>query len=202
MVRSAYGIGNKDECFDDCILSVFCTCCVVNQLYQTTAARGNPTTDGGTSFNVKLMPQDAQSNTCIACLESFCCMPCTTATMLEDSMGMPWFLGLCCTNFFVARNFIRYQFRYKPVSSDDCMEECLLPTCTYYIGGIIANCLPCIYCVICGGLVALVMNLKSAVEAEKSKQPPPGKGYLIGYRQPTGGRSPPLPHLCSDYYRS
>ena len=46
MIRSAYGIGDVTEPFgfEDCICACFCPCCTVNQLYQTTAAKGNPST--------------------------------------------------------------------------------------------------------------------------------------------------------------
>jgi len=54
LMRSAYGIPSyNNECNDDCVIPVCCTCCAVNQMYQTAMAKGNPSTDGGSTFNLK-----------------------------------------------------------------------------------------------------------------------------------------------------
>lgn len=108
MVRSAYGIGGKDEFLEDCMVSTFCYCCVVNQLYQTVIAVGNPTNDGGHKFNRSEMKRvDMDGVLCRSCC-AFCCGPCTVGTMLNMSIGMPFLLGCSCVNFYAARNLIRY----------------------------------------------------------------------------------------------
>jgi hypothetical protein len=53
LMRSAYGIPSDNECVDDCVIPICCTCCAVNQMYQTAMTKGNPSTDGGSTFNVK-----------------------------------------------------------------------------------------------------------------------------------------------------
>jgi len=53
LMRSAYGIPSESECVDDCVIPICCTCCAVNQMYQTAMTKGNPSTDGGSAFNVK-----------------------------------------------------------------------------------------------------------------------------------------------------
>ena len=53
LMRSAYGIPSESECVDDCVIPICCTCCAVNQMYQTAITKGNPSTDGGSAFNVK-----------------------------------------------------------------------------------------------------------------------------------------------------
>jgi hypothetical protein len=53
LMRSAYGIPSDNECVDDFLIPVCCTCCAVNQMYQTAMTKGNPSTDGGSTFNLK-----------------------------------------------------------------------------------------------------------------------------------------------------
>jgi len=59
LMRSAYGIPSDNECVDDCVIPVCCTCCAVNQMYQTAMAKGNPSTDGGSTFNLKPFSREA-----------------------------------------------------------------------------------------------------------------------------------------------
>jgi hypothetical protein len=53
LMRSAYGIPSESVCVDDCVIPICFTCCAVNQMYQTAMAKGNPSTDGGSRFNLK-----------------------------------------------------------------------------------------------------------------------------------------------------
>lgn len=86
-------------------------------------------------------------------------------------------------NFFVARNVLRYQFRYKTATNDDCLEECCIPFLVVNCGHVFtATCVPCAQPIIYGIYIALVMHMQSAVEAEKNHESPPGPGYLVGYQ--------------------
>ena len=186
MVRTAYDIGNPSDCAMDCLLSTFCTCCVVNQLYQTTSIKGNPTTDGGAQFNT----QSFTTTPCnfVGCLYAFFCLSCSIGTILQDSVGMPFLLGCCCFNLFNARNVVRYQYRIKHRmnSTSDCSEECLLPWFVY----VIANCTLTFFCpcfqiclfpFLCGAVVAIDMELLSESSTRKGGQ---NQAYLRGYSAP------------------
>ena len=195
MVRSAYNIGDSDRCFDDCVLSILCPCCVVNQLYHTTVANKNPTLDGGYySNNIPMstieQPNDSCCNACSRGLCALFCFPCTVGTMMQDSLGMPYCMGCCCVGFFPARNFIRYQFRLKSSSGkSDTSEECFWPCLIYGLGSIVATVLPCVWGALCVGLIGLNVQLQKEVE---SRVTPTGhKGYLVGYHPSIGAYSPP-----------
>jgi len=59
LMRSAYGIPSDNECVDDYVIPTCCTCCVVNQMYQTAMVKGNPSTDGGSRFNLKAFSHES-----------------------------------------------------------------------------------------------------------------------------------------------
>ena len=59
LMRSAYGIPSDNECVDDCMIPTCCTCCAVNQMYQTAMIRENPSTDGGSRFNLKAFSHES-----------------------------------------------------------------------------------------------------------------------------------------------
>ena len=186
MVRTAYDIGNPSDCFMDCFLSTFCTCCVVNQLYQTTSAKGNPTTDGGAQFNTQSFT--ATPCNCLGCLYATFCMPCSIGTFLQDSVGMPFLLGCCCFNLFNARNVVRYQYRIKPNinTTSDCVEECLIPWAVYTCGNFIVSCFCpcfniCLFPFFCGAVVLIDMELLSESSIRKGGQ---NQAYLRGYSLP------------------
>lgn len=194
MVRTAYDIGNPSDCVMDCLLSTFCTCCVVNQLYQTTSIKGNPTTDGGAHFNTqKFTPTPCNF---VGCLYASFCLPCSLGTILQDSVGMPFFLGCCCFNLFNARNVVRYQYRinHHINSTSDCSEECLIPWGVY----ILANCTLSFFCpclqiclfpVLCGAVVAIDMELLNESSTRKGGQ---NQAYLRGYSLPQSNVPPVL----------
>lgn len=128
LVRSSYGIGSTDTYFEDSMLSYFCSCCVINQIYQTTLVFGNPTPDGGSQHNLNPMLVEVNDsyywqNFAMA----MCCGRYVRAHLLYDAMGMPFWLGCCNVSPCLARNLIRYQFRLMPDSDNDLVEECLLP---------------------------------------------------------------------------
>jgi len=59
LMRSAYGIPSDNECVDDYVIPTCCTCCAVNQMYQTAMVKGNPSTDGGSRFNLKAFSHES-----------------------------------------------------------------------------------------------------------------------------------------------
>ena len=156
MVRSSYGIGSKDEWIEDCALSIFCPCCVVNQLYQTTQRFGNPTSDGGRQKNSypwvasSITNSTSKSDLFVKFLKSCCCMPCTIAESLERSIGLPCVLGCFCGNLCFAHNVIRYQFRIKNETNFPMEDECVMYlslsafNCLGTLCVPVAQCLPCI----------------------------------------------------------
>lgn len=181
MVRSAYGIGDRNDWSDDFYLSLFCSCCVVNQIYQTTKIRRNVAQDGGRTYNQRPNPINPHTNQFHNCFRVLFCTPCTIGTMLNDAMGMPWYLGCCCMNFCIARNVLRYQFRYKAATNDDCLEECFFPFLAPFLSNILSKtCVPCADSILCSMFYSSIMDMVSAVEVEKNAQPL-GHGYLIGY---------------------
>lgn len=167
MVRSAYGIGNLDDCWNDCLVSCFCPCCTINQMIQTTNEKKNPSTNGGKPFNTRAFSAQGSSNQFYQCLCALCCMPCSVGEFLQKGVGMPYLLGCFCAPLFYARNIIRYQYRIRPESSSDCMTECVVPyayyCCMNCLLSIIAGFIPCVYCCVCpviwGPLVAMIMQI-------------------------------------------
>lgn len=130
MIRTAYDIPG-DGC-SDLLKSVFCPCCVLNQLLQTSFARGNSTSVGGSHHNVRdfTFYFGTCAEECRHCIFGNLCCPCAQATSLKTALGMPYFFGCCCVTPCAARNIIRYQYRLR---GDDLMEEFCGP-----IAGIVA----------------------------------------------------------------
>lgn len=176
MARTAYGIGDGNDFMGDCVLSICCSCCVTNQLYQTTAARGNPTTDGGAQFNRN--PMSPRGCDCGMCLYTCFCMPCSVGTVLDMSVGMPFLLGCCCMNVFSARNIIRYHYRLKGKGGSDCVEECVLPYVIYVGLMLLSSFIPCAHYGVWVMLVAV--NMSSFNEA-RAKGSGINRAYLRGY---------------------
>ena len=173
-------------------MSAFCPCCVVNQLYQTTSQKGNPTTDGGKEFNTNnMLMGDCNFG---ACMYACFCMPCSIGTFLQDSVGMPFLLGCCFFNLFNAKNVLRYHYRLRSTAGSDCMEECFLPYLMYCCANLLAlplsMCCPCLYaCVftpLCGAVIALDMALLKEAATKRGGE---NKAYLRGYSPngPTSG---------------
>ena len=71
-------------------------------------------------------------------------------------MGMPWYMGCCCVDVWMARNLIRYQHRIK---GNDLMEECAFPFGMRLLGNVLGNVIPCAPCIVYGMFVVLSMQL-------------------------------------------
>eukprot|EP01035_Chromulina_nebulosa_P020552 gene20552-26655_t len=122
ITRTAYGI-DGNACID-IVQSLFCPCCVVNQLLQTTMIHGNPVESSGSIHNNKIWRSDKDWDL-IPLSFSIACMPCAMGVALETSIGMPYLMG-CCLMPCEARNLVRYQYR---IGGNDILEECIIPVC-------------------------------------------------------------------------
>lgn len=184
VVRSAYKIGDHQDCWGDVCCSLCCTCCVVNQLYQTTYSKGNPVSgSGGITFNNNPIGKPRYE-----CSMDFCCAwlcpCCVVGTILKDSMGMPWYLGCCCVPFWQARNLTRYHLRLQRSWCDgdgfwcpgDCKEECLCPCALAIITSFIPYAGSLVFYFIQGGYL---LGLKDDVSRMRSEP-----GYMVGYHTP------------------
>lgn len=186
LVRSSYKIGDNQACLGDVCCSLCCTCCVVNQLYQTTVAKGNPTPQsGGILYNTTPMGGErygcCSMDFCCACL----CPCCSVGTILNEAIGMPWCLGCCCVPFWQARNFTRYHLRLQRTSCTgdgfwchgDCKEECVMPCCAHCV----LNCIPYVgYLLFLYYQAGFIMGLKQDV----ALRPRTEVGYMVGYHPP------------------
>jgi hypothetical protein len=181
MVRSAYGIGDASSCGDDCMYSTCCSCCVANQVYQTTKAYGHVSpTDAGPLFNQTEFNNNFSSGNgaLMRCLGAFFCTQCMMGQVMERSIGMPFWLGLCWVNPFLGRNLMRYHYRIRPHTNNDFTEECLVPTGVVCLDSVIKPSFPLIDCVFRGVLAAFVMQM--AKEAE-IRGPAENRQYIAGY---------------------
>lgn len=196
MTRTAYGI--QGDATNDCLTATFCPCCNANQLYQTTKRNGPASSNGGSVFNSGTFLYSYGSGTFQDCLYSFFCMPCAIGTMLDRTMGMPWYLGCCCVNLCAARNLIRYQYRIR---GNDFVEECAIPYATKCVGDIVDKFFPPIWCCLYGFYVAASMQLLRETEARYNMQPRPDTQSHEG-RYLVGGDAPPssLPEGFAMYY--
>ena len=131
---------------------MFCPCCTINQIYQTTSAKRNPSADGGAPFNTITAVANETGDPFARLVTSCFCLPCSVSNNLHEAVGMPHILGCafmncCCLNLCLGRNLIRYQFRLKPHSGDDCFEECLIPCGIYCFGRVCSSIIPCLWCI-------------------------------------------------------
>lgn len=180
--RSAYHI--RGELWEDCLLGLFCPCCTINQVLQTTKQYGRPhPTVGPEQHNQVFSVLD--NNECFAnCMYSTFCLPCAIGTSLERSMGMPFILGCCCTNFCIARNLLRYHYR---LIGNDCCEDCVAPYSLFAVTYMCAAFIPCVACCTYPYFVTMVMLMVN--EAQKrgftgSYLSPPPVLYTDSARQP------------------
>lgn len=117
-------------------------------------------------------------------------MCCVVGDIVQNSNGMPWYLGCCCVDIFYARNTVRYHYRLNTTTgANECMEECLVPYVFYCLISSITSAFPGLqpiaYCQWMA-LVTIAMNLNQEVKIKS-----PGnvsKGYLVGY---SGGQPAP-----------
>lgn len=124
MIRTAYDI--PGDAWGDCLRSVFCPCCTINQLLQTSYKRGNTSVSGGVAHNSRDFSFffGTCSNDLPTCCYTTLCVPCATGASLQVATGMPYILGCCCVTPCGARNIIRYQYR---LAGDDVLDELCAP---------------------------------------------------------------------------
>ena len=133
MIRTAYGIQGSPE--EDCFLVWCCYCCSVNQMLQTTNALGDPF---GPAPGMHLErpdiylsnsgPLNCQCDDLFNCCYSCFCFNCAVGSALEESVGMPCWMGCCCTNFCAARNIQRLHYR---IGGADCCDDGCIPLVAY-----------------------------------------------------------------------
>lgn len=119
--------------------------------------RGNPTIDGGKNANRHGFLHPLQANKspfdcCIQSMYSFCCTPCISGTILNQSTGMPYYLGCCCSNICLTRNIMRYQYR---IYGNDNQDELIVPFSMF--------CFCCNYCNVCSYYTAFALESLSEV---------------------------------------
>lgn len=179
-------------CWEDCVLMSFCPCCAVNQLYQTTAYLRKPATNVGSRFNTNIMAENDKQFTFMNTLYMFCCAPCNMGDALNRAMGMPWFLGCCCTPVCSARNVLRYHHRVHTTLHEESailwtagycnaelFEECCLPTLFYTTVGLLDQCTYGLADLLwCGANTYFVAQIVAESQTGRA-----GPGYLVGYRQ-------------------
>lgn len=104
--------------------AVFCPCCSVNQLYQTTLRRGNPFPNKGRIHNVNQFLVTSPSCELFSCdlVKSFFCIPCLVGDILHESLSMPWYMACFMIHPCMMRNLYRYENRI--VGDDDWSELC------------------------------------------------------------------------------
>lgn len=152
LIRTAYGING--DTMEDVATSVCCFPCTVNQMLHTTIARGNPTSDGGMLQNFekwevplnKVHTKGTYYNGANI-LYSLFCFPCAVGTAMENSVGTPFWFGMCCITLpWTARNIMRYQYR---IDGDDFVEDCAFPTSCCLLSFIYyqlcPSCMPTLY---------------------------------------------------------
>jgi hypothetical protein len=140
LFRTAYRIEQKTAVpgssgpewwVDDWYLGCCCLPCTANQLYQTANRYGNPTRDGGRSFNIQDYRTSGTEDFVTNCLYSTFCMPCAVGTALHQAMGMPFITGCCCAFHpqfgpVLASNLMRYHYRLKGDDDIECATYALL----------------------------------------------------------------------------
>lgn len=179
LIRSAYGIPGS-EC-EDCYMTMFCPCCTINQMIQTTTAYGLPTQDGGRMRNVNQFTTEAGNCTCGTCMYSLFCCPCAIGSTMEKAIGMNFWFGCCCVNMCTARNVVRYQYR---LAGDDCCDDFCAPTC----GAILTYYCPCF--ILCTFPYFLATIMKIISEAENRTQA--AGVYGSKYLPPLATAPPPV----------
>ena len=194
MVRSAYEIGDTDIARHDWLIGICTPCCAVNQIYQTTKAYKNPTSRGGRLNNTNDWIKEPPFIKCDTLASICCCYPCTVATTLKESIGMPTSLGCFCLtcNICLLRNIIRYQYRLKP-DEDDMTDDCIFPSlfcCLISPIVLIMPCLmPCYFFPVfvtgyCGTCLSSVTKIFHQANQGAQRQFNIKRGYLRGYHTP------------------
>lgn len=129
MLRTAYNI--PGDPFEDCYMSLFCPCCVTNQLYQTSKQLGDPY---GSQPGQHLVRHGnfvgGREKSCGNCLYACCCCPCAVAHATSDATGMPILMSLFCTTPCASRNMLKVHYRIGSSNADLC-EDGLAPAVTF-----------------------------------------------------------------------
>ena len=110
-------------------------------MYQTTKAKGNPTSDGGATFNTtKMKPINYWPSNHENFAYNMCCSCCAKADIMQNVFGMPWWMGCCCINIPYFRNAIRYQYRLTTSTENaEWIEECCIPFTFYELTKVIGH---------------------------------------------------------------
>ncbi len=99
LVKSAYGL--EQDIVGDCLKLYCCfSCCLANQIYQTTLKRKNPTHDGGVLHNTQPLPTTWCPPTWGYLCGALLCGNCVMASSLQEHVGMPWCFGCLCAGPF------------------------------------------------------------------------------------------------------
>lgn len=128
LVRTGYGIAGSAQW--DCCTGLCCSCCVINQMYQTVQQKGKIRVENvGPDFN-KNKRTGLQRRSCFGVLYDLTytclCLPCATGYLLESS-GMPCWFGACCVSPLSAVNIHRYRRRLEGNCGGECLEDCCFP---------------------------------------------------------------------------
>jgi hypothetical protein len=103
---------------------------------------------------------------------------------------MPWYMGCCCIDVWMARNLIRYQNRIK---GNDMVEECVLPYGLQILGNVLGSVIPCAMCFVYAGYVVLSMQLLEETQRRAVEQEAAGdrdmRSPVRRQRQQPGGYS-------------
>lgn len=184
ITRSAYNI--PGSAWEDCFLGMFCPCCVINQVAQTTQRYGRPNAFVGPENNNSFFTAQAGNDCCANCCYATFCLPCAIGTSLEHSMGMPFCMGCMFANFCISRNLMRYHYRIK---GSDCMEDCFFPYGICFLATVCSSYIPCVYCMTCPYFVAMIMGLlhESKVRGNPAPNSPNGSYLHPPTTVPFGG---------------
>jgi len=170
LIRTAYGINGSP--IDDCLKSIFCSCCSANQLYQTVKKKGK--LDDYNTIKYNYFESHQNASLCIDYCKATLLFQCYTAKALEISVGMPYMMGLCCMNPCSGRNAIRYHYR---IDGHDIIEECLLPACLFTLAGASLGCgFPCGLCCVVPPLLETVVKIRAETTYRERSQ-------LLGSRE-------------------
>jgi hypothetical protein len=179
LIREAYKIPEAFQC-EDVVCGTCCIPCTVAQLIQSTKKRGNPTTNGGRSFNTQVVKQlsnhDFGEMFCLCCKIAFCPC-CVQADLLTTAIGGSWWSEcisswFCGQNLFTTRNILRYHYRIKSETGNDCTDECLSPI---VFDCCLSGMIPCYCCVKLAAITKFTMDMKSHMEAVEAQRTPDGK---------------------------
>ena len=99
---------------------------------------------------------------------------------MSDSIGMPFLLGCCCVNVFLARNIVRYHYRIKPIdkypSFTDSFSECVLPWSSFFF----TQTFPIFKICQCAAYIAVGIQLQKEVKGRKGDQKG-NQSYMTSY---------------------